>query len=532
MAAVIGLSTPVTTVAQKRLSARNWWLSYAGVLGLTICVAGFAYLTAPAPLSLVTSMLLVLVVVAVAKPAAGLWLMTFFAVAGDWVTAPWYPFTQGMSSTRSVLFVSNSLTVSPFEVVLAATAGGWILSMAASRQWRLRQCGLFRPVMVFTLFVFIGLVTGIGRGGSRYVALWEARPILALAVVYLLATNLMEGPAGFRRLWSALFAGVVVDSLFAIAYYRGLSELAREQAEALGDHSAALHADAFFVVLAAMGVTSARSPRRLLLMLLVSPIVGYAFILSQRRSAFVGLLAGLLMLAVVLFRRRRRAFWYITPLVVLVFSGYLAAFWNSDSSGGFPAQAVKTVVAPGQLNDEDKGSDMFRAIENYNVVYTIRSQPLTGIGFGQQFFRPIANADISFAAFWEYRTHNAILWIWMKTGVGGFIAMLYLFAAAIRLGTQRLMIASTGYDAALLLTSVAFIVMYAVFAYVDIAWDTESMVFLGIALACIASDGFRMLAEHDETGRVTKPLSPASAALPDSAKSDFPSRGASRSADG
>ena len=161
---------------------------------------------------------------------------------------------------------------------------------------------------------------------------------------------------------------------------------------------------------------------------------------------------------------------------------------------------MKTVVAPGQLSDEDKGSDQFRAIENYNIVYTIRSQPLTGIGFGQQYLRPIPNADISFVQWWEYRTHNAVLWIWMQTGVGGFMAMLYLFAAAIRHGTRRLMCASPGYDAALLLTSVVFVVMYAVFAYVDIAWDTESMVFLGIAFACIASDRWVAVPSKVDTG--------------------------------
>jgi hypothetical protein len=503
MATALGLSAPVTAIGQKRRLARNWWLSYTCVLGLTFFVAAFAFLTAPRPLSLASAMLLLLVVVAVARPAVGLWLLTFFAVAGDWITVKWYPFTQGMSSARSVLFVSDSLTVSPFEVVLGATAGGWILSMAVSRQWSLRRGALFRPVMIFTLFLFMGLVTGLARGGNRYVALWEFRPIIALTVIYLLATNLIDGPEGYRRLWSALLAAVVVDSVCAIAYYNGLSAAAREQAEALGEHSAALHASAFFIVMAAMGVMSARSSRRLLLMLLASPIVGYAFILSQRRSAFVGLLAGLMMLAVMLHRRRPRAFYYITPLAVVIFSGYLAAFWNSDSSAGFPAHAVKTVVAPGQLNEEDEGSDMFRAIENYNIVYTIHSQPLTGIGFGQQFLRPITNADISFATFWEYRTHNAILWIWMKTGVGGFIAMLYLFAAAIRHGTRRLMAAPTGFDSALVLTSVVFVVMYAVFAYVDLAWDTESMVFLGIALACIAREGLPSEAKRTSGDRTT-----------------------------
>jgi hypothetical protein len=174
-------------------------------------------------------------------------------------------------------------------------------------------------------------------------------------------------------------------------------------------------------------------------------------------------------------------------LVVMVFAGFIAAFWNTEGAVGFPAQAVKTVVAPGELTDKDRSSDQFRVIENYNIVFTIQAYPLTGVGFGQQYLRPIPNADISFSQWWEYRTHNSVLWIWMQTGVGGFIAMLYLIASAIRYGTRRLMHESVGYDGALLMTSVVYVVMYAVFAYVDIAWDIQSMVFLGIALACIAN---------------------------------------------
>jgi hypothetical protein len=491
MAAAIGLSTPFTAAAQKRRLARIWWLSYAGVLGLTVVIAAIAFLTAPAPLSLGVVLLIGLAAVILARPELGLWILTFFAVAGDWVTAPWYPVMQGMSSTRSMLFVSNSATVSPFELLLAATAGGWILHMAASRQWTFRRGALFRPVMVFSLFLVFGVVNGLARGGNRYVALWETRPLVALAVVYVLATNLCTGPASFRRLWSALMAAVVVDAAFAISYYFSLSSVARTDNQDLGEHAAALHANAYFVLLIAMGVMSARSRSRMVVMLIAAPIVGYAYILAERRSAFVGLVAGLTMLMVVLYRRRRPAFWYVAPCLALVFAGYLAVFWNSEGAPGFPAQAVKSVIAPGQLSDNDKGSDQFRVVENYNIVYTIRSQPLTGIGFGQQFLRPIPNADISFVQFWEYRTHNAVLWIWMQTGVGGFIAMLYLLAAAIRHGTRRVMCAAPGYDGALLLTSVVFVVMYAVFAYVDVAWDAESMVFLGIAFALIGNDALR-----------------------------------------
>jgi hypothetical protein len=486
--AAIRLSPPLTAAAQKRRASHVWWLSYAGVLGLTVLVAALGYFTAPAPLSLGVLILLVLVAAAVARPELGLWFIAFLGVAGDPITAPWYPFAKTMSSKGSMLYVSNAVVVNPVELFLAATVFGWVLRMAATRRWELRRGAFFRPVMAFGFFVFAGLVVGLGRGGNPNVALWEARPLLLLVGIYVVATNLIVTPAAYRRLWSALMAAVVVDAVFAITYFHTLPP-ARSRLDSLGDHSAALHADTFFVFMAALGVMAARSTRRLVLMLLVTPVVAYAYLLSQRRAAFVGLVIGMMMLVVVLYHSRPRAFWYAAPLVGLIFVGYLGAFWNAtDGGAGFPAQAVKTIIAPGQLSEEDKGSNLYRAIENYNVVYTIRSQPLTGIGFGQQYLRPIPNADISFAQWWEYRSHNAILWIWMKTGAGGFLAMLYLFTSAIRHGTRRLVRIAPGFDGALLLTSVLYVVMYAVFAYVDIIWDTESMIFLGIALACIGSD--------------------------------------------
>ena len=70
---------------------------------------------------------------------------------------------------------------------------------------------------------------------------------------------------------------------------------------------------------------------------------------------------------------------------------------------------------------------MYRTVENLDINATINAKPLTGLGFGQKFYRPFPLPDISFFLFYEYIPHNSILWIWIKTGVGGFVAMLFLF---------------------------------------------------------------------------------------------------------
>jgi O-antigen ligase len=175
----------------------------------------------------------------------------------------------------------------------------------------------------------------------------------------------------------------------------------------------------------------------------------------------------------------------VLPVMVLGLSAYLGAFWNAAGTPGFPAAAVKSVVAPDQQSEQDKASDFYRDIERHDIVATIRSNPVMGVGFGQKFHMPWPLPNISFFVFWEYITHNSILWIWMKAGIGGFVAMLALFATALRAGARSLRSAADASVTAVTLTSVAFVLMFAIFAYVDIAWDTRNVVLLAVCLAQI-----------------------------------------------
>jgi O-antigen ligase len=109
-----------------------------------------------------------------------------------------------------------------------------------------------------------------------------------------------------------------------------------------------------------------------------------------------------------------------------------------------------------------------------------------GQGFGHRFIQFLPLPYIPFV--WaDYLPHNSVLWIWMNMGAAGFVAMLYLFGAAIGTGARATMQLRSRDGAALALTGTLFIVMYAIYAYVDIAWDIGSMVLLGIILALIGN---------------------------------------------
>ncbi len=231
-------------------------------------------------------------------------------------------------------------------------------------------------------------------------------------------------------------------------------------------------------------------PRKSMLpfaLLIAAVPVTYIYLVAQRRAAIAALMVAVLMMVVTLFWRRRRAFWVVVPIMSLIGTAYMAAFWNSTSSIAFPVQAIKPMIAPGSATAEDVQSDLYRIIETFDLNATIRANPLLGHGFGKQFYRPIPLPNIDFFALNAYLPHNSVLWVWTKLGFGGFVAMLYLIGKAIMLGADRVRRIASGVDLVVALSAVTFVAMYAVYTYVDVSWDARNTVILGVACAICAA---------------------------------------------
>jgi O-Antigen ligase len=472
----------------------------------TLLIAVMAVKTFPTPFSLAFVMFVVVASVAVAQPTLGVYAVVFFAVLGDPVTAPWYPFTKDLSSHESILFISDGLKFYPLELCLVALLVGWLLRrMATGQKVVVHKGRLFKPMMVFTGFLLFGFVHGLVTGGDRNAALWEFRSILYLPVLYVLITNLFDRREQYVRLWAYVMVAVFLNSIIALINYQGLTALDKEDMESFVSHGATLSMNAMLVLVAGawMFRRSSWAWRAFLPFMLVP--VAYMYMVSERRAAFVALVAAIGMLGIVLMWTNRRLFWRIAPMVLILGTLYTAAFWNDETtSTGFPAQAVKSVIAPDEVSDRNQGSDFYRIVEKQDILATVSSNPIMGIGFGHAFLRPYPLPTITPFLLEPYMPHNAILWVWMKAGIGGFIAMLYLFGVAMHTGAGAVLKAGRGDYAATVLTSVAFVLMYAVFAYVDIAWDAQNMVILAVAMAQIGS-----------AARLTEPSMPPSSPRPE-----------------
>jgi O-antigen ligase len=461
-----------------------WWSAYLLVVGSGVLIAALARRRLTEPfLGLSLAVIMLILLGWLIRPRATLYVTLFLTAISDVVTVWWFPFAKNLSSRESISFVADSLTISPLEITLYLGVAVSCLRRYAQTRTIMPRTPLTWPLVVFTLFVVYGFVRGINSGGDLRIAVIEGRALFYILLVFVIVVNECTERIHLRWALWAVLAGVVVQSLLSINYLNRLDPRARDSLQGLNEHGSALGHNIVTVTMIGLLLLHVKRPlvKWAVLAALVPTV--YVFFLSQRRSGVAALVIAGAVMAVALLWRRPRAFWLITPFLTLLLIGYAAVYWNSTSSLAFPAQAIKSIIAPQSASAEDRSSDLYRLIEAYDVNYTIRLVPLLGLGFGRQFYRPVFLPDISVFGLNAYVPHNNILWIWIKTGFFGFASMFYLFAKAIMMGAARVRRAVLDVDLVVTLTATLYAVMFAVYSYVDVSWDARNTVFLGLAFA-------------------------------------------------
>lgn len=465
-------------------------MAYATVVGFGLAVAYIARQRLSQPFLGVSLAVLAVVIVGwLVQPRATLYVMLALTAMSDQVTVFWFPFVKNLSSRESISYLADAVTVSPLDLVLASGATISLLRHYSHHRTLLAASPMTRPVMVFTLFVVYGFYRGLSSGADPRIVVLIGRPMLYIALTFIIVTNECRSQQHRNRVLIAIIVGVVIQSMLSINYYNGLDSARRAGLASLNEHGSSLgHGLVIVALVTAAAFGSQRWSHRLGLVAAMVP-VGYVVIIGQRRAGIAALAVAGAATAALMFWRESKRFAAIVPIVSVFLAGYLAAFWNSTSSAAFPAQAIKNVIAPGQANAADRQSDLYRQMETWDLNFTIRSNPLRGIGIGQPFLRPIPLPNLDFFELNAYQPHNQVLWVWIALGFGGFVAMLYLFGKALMLGTERARSAPRTFDLVTVWTSTAFVLMYAIYTYVDISWDARNTVLLGAAVAiCGATD--------------------------------------------
>lgn len=484
---VDSLPMPGDMSVQGQLRRARWFgiFQVLCLLGITGLLALLSATSGPQASLIGWIFYLIGVVAIFFQPRYGVYLIVGLAMIADRSLIGWYPFVKNFSSVESLFFVHDSLIISPMELYIALTFVSWWGQALIQRKPIAFFTGpLFWPAFAFIGMVTFGLIRGLTTRGDLVIALWESRAIFYLPAILVLTSNLVQTRAQLKLLILYAALGLVVKSIAGVWVVATELSFAIGSVERIAEHAMSIQFNALIVSAFAAWVFRISAAKRLAL-LGIMPMILLAHLANNRRASFIGLGVALFLIFLILYKERRKLFAVLAPPTLVLSLLYLAAFWNVDSGLGLPASAIRSVI--GEPDARDESSNLYRIYENMNIMFTIKTSPLTGVGFGNKFhiIRPMA--DISSFIWWEYITHNSVLWMWMKLGVFGFLTMLYLIGLSLVLGGRAIRRAPQGDMQVITIVATLYLLMHYVYAYVDMSWDSVSMILVGAMLAVLNS---------------------------------------------
>jgi len=323
--------------------------------------------------------------------------------------------------------------------------------------------------------------------GDWKIGLFEARAPFTLVLLYFLVTNLVEDRRQLDRMLQLVMAGLAVLAVWGLLrFYLVFGGISGGPDGDFGR----VHEDAIFLaflgIIAVLRLIFGGSTRQTIFLVLLLPPAMFVMFNMERRAAFISMYFAFVCIAMALFYQRRRLFWVIVPAAAVLMLGYSVAFWNSSSTLAQPIRAWKSQTTSATLNGRDYSSNLYRLLEKADVRDTIRSVSLTGIGFGHPFLDTHPLPVLSWWPFQFYTPHAEVLWIWLKLGVGGFVAFWVLICTALLRAGEVVRQEGTSLIGIACLAAAVYVVMLLVYAYVDVGLaNTRCEVLLGAMLGII-----------------------------------------------
>jgi hypothetical protein len=210
----------------------------------------------------------------------------------------------------------------------------------------------------------------------------------------------------------------------------------------------------------------------------------YTLLATERRAGYIAVMVAFVAYSLVFLVNHRKAFFFIMIPLAIATAIYMPLFWNATGMIGQPARAVRSISQP---DPRDAASNEYRDKEKVNVRLTIESNPLLGVGFGREFIFFVPLPSLSWWEFWHYEPHHNILWVWLKTGAGGFTLFWLLMGTAMARGAHLAKQLRAPEARCFVLLALGGIIMSLVFSYVDLGLvNGRVTVFLGMCIGVIS----------------------------------------------
>jgi hypothetical protein len=335
-------------------------------------------------------------------------------------------------------FNLSGLVFSPADLSVVLLLLVWITRGVTQHTLRLPRSQVAAMMGLMVLLAVIALLRGIGLGGNdARAALWEIRPWVYMGATYLFASQFLTTRRACRAaLWTFVIGSgfKALQGVYIWVETRGISPAP----QAILAHEESFFFGLFVILTAALWIFRQRGALRITATALL-PLVLLADLGNSRRDAILILGAGvvvLLVLAYAALPERRPMLRRIVAVTLLASAVYLPLEWNSTSTLAEPARAVQSVIAP---DARDQASNQYRLEEDANIGDNIKNgNPILGTGFGTPIdygYVPIVNIQ-AVDSFILWVPHNGVLYVWMRMGLIGEVALWLFVAAGVMAGAR------------------------------------------------------------------------------------------------
>ncbi len=395
--------------------------------------------------------------------------------AGYWVS-PFFSIGRAMLAHLNNLTGVSGMSFSGMDIML-----GVLIVVALVRRStgsRTDRAGRIPGPKIMTRLAFVSLagvayvwLYGLIRGGDFKMSLWQVEKVIYLPVVFLLCEAGLRGPRDHVAFGKVLLGAATLRACQAM-YVRSIAVIPEgaEFVYATTHNDSILFAAAF--VMLVLLILEKAGPKAVRTALLVLPILAIGMAVNNRRMVWVqvAMVLATLYLATPetpLKRKVRRILYYLLPVLLV----YIAVGWNSHAGVFGPVQTLRSVVEP-----EMDSSSLWREIENYNLIYTIKQSPLFGQGYGWGFWEiiPLPPVDYSLEL---YVPHNSLLGLWCFAGFIGFSAITAQWGAGVFFAWRGYFSSKKPIDKVAAIMSVGAIIIYMVQCYGDIGLGSWTGVF-------------------------------------------------------
>lgn len=268
---------------------------------------------------------------------------------------------------------------------------------------------------------------GTLRGGPLRFSLLQARALLFVFVIALVLAPTFNHRRYIHVVLGSIVGLAFVRSLMGIYYWLAILQFEMFGETESGSGTYVLtHSDAFLDAIALLIVVLALlmrpSVRTFLLALVTIPPIMYFIVVNNRRLALVELVAGLFAVYFLADKKLRRLVHRIAFAMLPFLLVYVAAGWNSTARWAAPVQSLRSVSSSSDTSSQT------RDIENYNLILTLKPNPILGQGLGHEYNEVVRAWSIAdkFEAY-LYVPHNSLLWLWTAGGWVGFTLVWIFF---------------------------------------------------------------------------------------------------------